>query len=358
MFMTQFFRVAGLVGLLFLSLNSVQNGMGQEPKTAAPSAAKPRASQEGATLRGQLTVAEKLTEWVKPDELKLVLAEHVGMAEPPLPEGWNEMAPEKQVEWWTGFQQSEAGKKFIAEQEKRFAKRKLIDVVVEPDGTFTVYDVSPGVWDLRGAVTKQTDRSEVLFEVFGELTVQEDVDELALGKMPVQATPLFKAGDEFPALSARIDDDQPVDLKAFRGKYFLLTFWNAADPGSAAFQKNLFDALQKVTAKHPVELISVGLNQDTEALKKFSEENGTQGILASARWEDAVVDDFGVRGIPWLALVGPDGKIALSDREMGFALRTSGLELADVIVYKIEGKEIPKPEPPAAADEGQAGKDK
>ncbi len=313
------------------------------PNVAQESAQPPAAATPDdklATVRGKLIVPEKWTATVRPDELDMKLSEKLTMEEPPLPDGWNELAPEKQVEWWEGFQASGAGQQFLAAQQLRFNNRRILNAVVESDGSFAVFDVPAATWDFRAEIRRKLPDNDVIFEVFGELTVKAEVDEVVLGEMEVEATPVFQAGDALPAVTWNSAAGE-LKLQGHDGKHLLVTFWNAAQLPSASFQKAVEAAVTEIGAKHPVELISIGLDQDEEAAAKFYAENAPVGLSASAAWDDEATALLGVRSIPWLLLADPQGKVLMSDQELGFALRTSGLPLVEIIQRKIEGLEIP-----------------
>jgi hypothetical protein len=302
-----------------------------------------------ATVRGKLLVPEPWANAVRPDELEMKLSEKLAMEEPPLPDGWNELTPDKQMEWWTSFQQSEAGKQFVTAQQERFRNRRVLDAVVEPDGTFAVYDVPAATWDFRAFVLKELPEHDMLFEIFGELTVREEVDEVALGEMEIEGTPIFRAGDPLPDISWSTDAGE-LKLRGHTGKHLLVTFWNAAESPSASFQKGIQAAVSELGKDHPLELISVGLGQDAEAEKAFRAGNPVVGQSASADWDDDTTRALGVRSIPWLLVAGPDGKVLMSDQDLGAALRGSGLPLLEILRLKLAGKEIPMPQPPASPD--------
>lgn len=322
----------------------------QEPASPAASGA---AGGRLATVRGKLIVPEKWAASVRPEELEMKLAEKLLMEEPPLPDGWNEMEPAKQVEWWDEFQASDAGKQFLAAQQKRFMNRRVLNAVVESDGTFAVYDVPAGIWDFRAEVRKELPEHDVIFEIFGELTVKEEVDEIALGEMEIEATPIFSAGDALPDVTWKSADNE-VRLRGHSGKHLLVTFWNAAQPPSASFQKAVQQAVAQIASQHPVELISIGLDQDETAETTFLAENPAVGLSANVAWSDESTDKLGVRSIPWLLLADPQGNVLMSDQDLGAALRGSGLTLLEILRLKIEGKEIPMPQP-SAPQAGEGG---
>ena len=62
-------------------------------------------------------------------------------------------------------------------------------------------------------------------------------------------------------------------------------------------------------------MVALSLDGEEETVKKFVEKEGlgwTQGFLGE--WSKATLpDDYGVRGIPSIFLIGPDGKIAAID---------------------------------------------
>ena len=59
------------------------------------------------------------------------------------------MNPEAQQAWAKSFEESEAGKTLLAEQDKLLSAANDFDVILEKDGKFVVYDVPPGIYRLR-----------------------------------------------------------------------------------------------------------------------------------------------------------------------------------------------------------------
>lgn len=342
-------RAASVLAIvLWMADGSTLSAQEKPPATPpSPGADKRDQEPETATLRGKLVVPAQYAQFLQPGEMVLKLSEQVAMDEPPVPAGFDSMDPEKQMAWWQEFQNSEAGKKFVAEQETRFRNRRVLDIRVEPTGEFTAYDVPRGIWDLRSAVSKQAGKYEVLFEIFGELVVEPQVQEIALGDMEIVATTMLRAGDELPPLRLA-GNAGTVDIAAAKGTHCLLTFWSAGEASSSFFQKTVQEALAGISPQHPLTLYSIGLNQDPEALRAFLAENGNHGVHADTTWDDELLNAIGVRSIPWLMLLDRDGKVLASDRDLGTALRTSGLGLQEILLRKIEGREIPVPPPPGS----------
>lgn len=324
--------------------------LGQET-AGSPAAAS--GSAGGATLRGRLVIPERWKSAVQPEEFRLVFSEHVEMNEPPLPDGWDQMDGAKQMEWWNGFAQSEEGKKFIAAEEQRFQNRRVIESRVEPGGEFVVYDVPAATWDMRGNVLKQLPQHECLFEVFGALPIGEDVEEVALGDMEVVATPLLKSGDACPDFRIGTGE-KAVTPASLRGRHVLLLFWNAANGPSVNMLVQLREAREGLTSAGPFELVPVAVDQDQEALKARNFAEGEIDPALAIQWDDEVAGSLGIRSIPWLLLLAPDGKVAFSVREFDQALRNSGLNLKEIVLHRMTGKPIP--EPPAADQPAQPDK--
>ncbi len=335
------------------------------PATGQEKSQAPRRNREnpGATIRGSVVLPERFANALKVDELPAGLVEQVELPPPPLPENWAQLKAEEQNKWWSEFQESTAGKEFIAKRQELLAAAKTFEIRIEPNGDFIVYDVSPGVYSLQGRVDKEVNSVFHAFEIFGKLTVADKTDEIVAGKIEISVTPLWENGQLAPALIAKKIDEAAFDIKSLAGKNVLVLFWLLDSPPSVQFQNSLLKDLEEIAANRQIELVSACLETDAGKVKTFLEQNPIKGtVVLCGDWNDEVAQTFGLRSFPSLWLIGPDQKLKMTDFEFGVARGLSKLPLKEIIAHSIDGKPIPNyPPPPPTnendkADAGKVGK--
>ncbi len=276
------------------------------------------------------------------DQFTTKLFEQVPLPRAPLPDNWNELTTKERGEWIQEFEASEEGKEFLAERQRRIAAAKSFDVLIEADGKFVVYDVPVGIYGIGGEIEKEINNTLYSFEVFGQLEVRPGMDEIRLNPIQVAVTPLLKAGQSAPPFQLNsLVSSNSIQLTDFTGKYLLVSFWMANSP-AADYQKVVQDAAAELQAKYPMELLSVSVDDKAEDAKRVIEQyNLNAGIHGFAgSFDHAMLFDYGVRSLPTLWLIDPQGKISLSQIDFAIALGQE-LDLKVTITDRIEGKEPP-----------------
>lgn len=308
---------------------------------AAPAAAS-AAEEDGATLKGRVVAPARFANQLQADEIEIKLIEQVQTDDPPIPENWNQLTIEQQDKWLAEFEASEAGKKYIADQEARIAAARKFTLKLEPDGKFVLYDVPPAVYSLSGRIDKTIEGRNFVCEVFGQLEVLAEAQELLLGDLEIAVSPVLKAGDPVPPLEVETLTGQKIKLDSPTGKFLLINFWSASSPPAASFQKNLQKIVSELPADPAVELLALSIDADAKPVETFLQANGRVGQVAVlGGFAHPAVSEFGLHGVPALWLVNREGKFLATDNDLGLALRDSGLTLAEIIQAKLQGKPIP-----------------
>lgn len=309
------------------------------------------AKTDGTTIKGKIEFDKQRSkswnggELVIPlGELQIKLYEQVELTPVPFPENWKEMKPEEQQAWAKKFEESDAGRKFFADREEQIAGAKEFEVIIEKNGSFVIYDIPPGIYDLRGLVFKDIQGTQFGFEVFGRIDVAKDMDEIRLPPIQIAATPMLKAGEAAPPISVEtFDGKNKIELSQFAGNYLLLSFWMAQAP-SAEFQTTIQNAFAKIKERYPIRLLSVCVDDDpkktVDVIKEKELKLGSHGFTRGL--EHRTLFDYGIRGYPSFWLISPDGKIALAPGDFATALRANA-ELSEILANKIEGKDLPTP---------------
>jgi peroxiredoxin/outer membrane lipoprotein-sorting protein len=104
---------------------------------------------------------------------------------------------------------------------------------------------------------------------------------------------------------------QPVSLARYKGKVVLLDFWATWCGPCVKGLPELKGAYDKYHAQG-FEVVGVSLDEDQKALASFIKKNEMPWpqVFDGKGWKSKVSTDYGVRSIPFLLLVGRDGKIA------------------------------------------------
>ena len=134
------------------------------------------------------------------------------------------------------------------------------------------------------------------------------------GGAPVaQAEP--EVGQEAPGFEIKTTDDKTIKLADYRGKYVLLDFWATWCGPCTGETPNLKAVYEQFGKREDFVMIGLSLDQDKEKPIAYAKEKGTQwidGFLGD--WgKDEVTKKYGVRGIPSIWLIGPDGKVVAKE---------------------------------------------
>ncbi len=120
-------------------------------------------------------------------------------------------------------------------------------------------------------------------------------------------------GDLAPEFEAKTLDGQPLTLGDFRGKYVLLSFWapsssRGADGDGIPRLREIHEAFGR---EERLVILSLSLDEAIDAPRQFQEKRKLpwmQGFLGEGI-QGAIPDRYGVREMPAIVLIGPDGKI-------------------------------------------------
>jgi thiol-disulfide isomerase/thioredoxin len=222
--------------------------------------------------------------------------------------------PDEQHEEFERFLETAEGKSW---QEAH----RSYEVEVDDQGAFKIEDVPEGHYNLQARLRQS--RAEGGEPIAG-FSTNIDVSStghhrgditMDLGTMELAVKKALHLADEAPPFEVKTVDGAPLRLADFRGKYVLLDFWATwCGPcvGETPFLKATYKAFG---ANDRFVMISLSLDDDPSAPKKFAGQNDIkwiQGFLG--KWSDAKVTTlYGVEGIPSIFLLGPDGKIIARD---------------------------------------------
>ncbi|MEL7497183.1 MAG: hypothetical protein AAFN77_06200 [Planctomycetota bacterium] len=276
-------------------------------------------------------------------EIQARLREYVDLPAPKTPRGFERWTSQQKLKWQQEFVNSEAGKKHIERNKKLLADANSFDIKFENDGSYAIYDVPPGDYAIQGRVDKEIGKITYAFEVFGQLTVQKEVDELALAPIQIEVTPQLKQGDTCPPIAVLTHDDKAtLKRETFKDAILFVNFWSKTSPTATAEQAMVQKMYASLKSQYKLRLLSVNVDANRKEALKFLLENklreGSHGFTDGMQHK--TLFHFGVRGVPSYWLVSGDGKIMMSQYEMAQAMRLKP-DLKTIVSDRIEGKDTP-----------------
>lgn len=127
------------------------------------------------------------------------------------------------------------------------------------------------------------------------------------------ATELLKPGTQAPEIKLKDIDGKKFQLSKLRGKYVVLDFWASWCPDCRKDAPNIVRMYERFHQKG-VEFVGFSVDTDINALRKAIENYGisyTQMSELKRTKESATAQAYGVRWIPSMYLIDPEGKIVL-----------------------------------------------
>ena len=303
--------------------------------------------KELATVKGRIVQNEDPNLRLPYNDLNIRLVEQIRLPIPETPPEFKDWPPEKRKKWIDDFEASPEGKKLIERRKKLHDAANTFDIKVEKNGKFIVYDVPPGRYGMHGRADKKIDNKLYAFEVFGQIEVREEVDQLDLGRMVIATTRLVSRGEKTPNIELETFDGIQLSNDDVKGKFVVVYFWSMASPATAEFLP-VVKKLQSEFANRPnFELLSVNLDDDRDAALKFMNDNGVEGLRGYAGdWEHKTVTEFGVRAIPALFLLGDNGKVLMTRGEFLQAFQAGKDDLTNIVDDRIAGRDTPDAKSP------------
>lgn len=129
------------------------------------------------------------------------------------------------------------------------------------------------------------------------------------------ATELVKAGTAAPDFKMKTPDGKTIQLSKFaKGKTVVLDFWASWCPDCRKDAPEVVRLYEKYR-QYGVEFIGISMDTDVEAWKKAIEKFGIQYPQVSELKkfkETDIAKAYGVKWIPSMVVVGPDGEVKLS----------------------------------------------
>lgn len=300
-----------------------------EPETAVVVEAE--AQVQSTTVSGQIQLPASAGAGADSNGLAYadVLVRIVGKLDPmgyPTPDNWTEMSREEQVAWRDAFKETEEYRELRRLSLEAQAARIVMTTGVNEDGTFSFDGLTPNSYKLQ-ALIKRPDAGEEFSShvsvAYKEMifNVPEAEEAIDLGEITLRLQRILAPGDFAPEWTAVSYEGVEVSLSDFRGKFVLVDFWATWCGPCKAEVPNL-EAVYADFGGEQFEIIGLSLDATLDLPKNYhANKPSPYTNLYLGKWnEETTTGDYGIRGIPSIWLIGPDGRIVARDLR-GEALR-------------------------------------
>ncbi len=274
----------------------------------------------GRPIEGRIALPKKGGENVKWDLVHCRVS--TKRQEPPLPDDWEAMPQEEKSAWYKEYQESPEYKKAQA------AHRNFV-ALVDEKGAFRAEDIPAGEYKLTinayaPAEAGRCGTGKAIGNGSHEFTVKAPAEGYTakaqkLGKIDLTLFTTLKQGKAVPPLKTTTLDGKPLCLKDYRGKYVLLDFWATWCGPCKAKTPKLKEVYEAFGKRDDFVMVALSLDEKADTARAYVEKNNldwVQGFLG--KWSDTEVPaNFGIRGIPALMLIDPEGNLVAEHLERG-----------------------------------------
>ncbi len=332
------YRFAWVLLLILIGPVAAGAGVQVEPPDASPEESDDAEHIEHVTVRGKfVNPGDRFPDfdWTT---LDASLVQLVQLNSPELPDSWDEMTQEQRRQWFTDFQATEEGKQLVEANQALIADRVIVALDVDAEGAFVAYDVPKGNYRMQAARDRKTSDGTYILQAYGQIEIA-DVEEIDLGEMPIEIVRLLKMNEIAPEIRGKTATGDDRHLADFRGKYVILSFAEIANPGFEQASKAISKALELPVADGKLAALTVAVDSDGEAAGRSISERGIAwDVIVLGGWEAGLLNEYGVKAVPSLWLIDPEGKIVLTGQQFLFELSRNGGELAQLVEDAINGK--------------------
>jgi RNA polymerase sigma factor (sigma-70 family) len=270
----------------------------------------------GRSVNGQLTLGDGQIPTFDVSGAKGVLR----LEQPdPWPADYAGWPIERRRAWLAEYKETPEGRAYTRGVRTNYA------VEVSRDGSFRIEDVRPGRYRLSVNLERSTSgpggvvgpRQAATVSHVVEVPDGPRTEPVDLGAIPweVREVARLNVGDRAPDFEIETLDGKPLRLADFRGRVVLLDFWATWCAPCLEQTPHLKAAHERFKDDERFALIGLSLDETPDPARRYVDANGLgwhQGFLGQDP-PSPVLDAYGVRGIPQILLIGPDGTVLARD---------------------------------------------
>ncbi|UCC99225.1 MAG: redoxin domain-containing protein [Phycisphaerales bacterium] len=233
----------------------------------------------------------------------------------PRPRNYERMTKREQQQWRAQWRKSDEYKLY-RDSYWHDPNWRQYTFRINDDGSFRIEDVIAGKYDVTVWIEERLTgeaRPEEIGSYHGTIQVPQvpggrSDEPLDLGQLELVMHDPLRVGDMAPLFEAKTLDDKSLKLIDYRGKFVLLSFWQPVSHPEIERLRELYDAY---SLDGRLQIIGLGGHDTLEEVEKYVQENPIPWpqIFVSEEFKSGIARDYRIPGVPWIFLVGPDGKI-------------------------------------------------
>jgi peroxiredoxin len=144
---------------------------------------------------------------------------------------------------------------------------------------------------------------------------------LEIPEVQMSMVPRVLVGDLAPEFTVKTFDGKDLKLSDFKGRYALVDFFSTRSSPEANDIPALKAAATAFVGDDRLVMIGIGLGSPEE-MRQFTQKNGLTWTAATLDPKQPTLHTFGIRNLPSIWLIGPDGKV-LAKNLRGDAIKSS-----------------------------------
>ena len=239
--------------------------------------------------------------------------------ERPRPDNYDQMTKRQQQQWYRQWRKTDGYKEYrdavwLDKNWRQYTFR------IKKDGSFRIEDVIAGEYEFTVWIEERMSsqgRPEEIATYSGTIEVPQmpggrSDEPLDLGELELTMNDPLRVGDVAPLFEAKTLDGRDLKLSDYRGKFVLLSFWQPAFHPEIERLKILSAGYN---AAGRLEIIGLGGQDTLEEIRKYVQENDIPWpqIFTGEEFKSGIAEDYRIPGMPWIFLIGPDGRIAATN---------------------------------------------
>jgi peroxiredoxin len=144
----------------------------------------------------------------------------------------------------------------------------------------------------------------------------------------VSATATLKIGDTAPALLGKDGKGNEIKLEQFKGKVVVVSFW-ATWCGYCLKELPALNHVQNTVGTEFIQIVAVNYKEDLREANSIMRKMKDRQLLSLYDRKGGIGDSYGIKGLPNLWIIDPDGKIA--QHHIGYGEQSLSIIAKDIL---------------------------